>query len=87
MKIETAKRLIESLIYKPEWTFEVCDHSKRFEDAITVKITYPARETNRAEAEQGYPVINRPYATFPIMVGGPKRHRTLPGHGAHPHGN
>jgi len=68
MQVETARALIESIVYKPEWDMEVFDHTNRFESAITVKVTYPALETNRDMARIGYPIQNRPYATFPLMI-------------------
>jgi hypothetical protein len=69
MQVESAIRLVNNLAYFPGWQFEASDHCKRFEDAITVKITYPSWETNRDKAEEGYPEENRPYASFPLMVG------------------
>lgn len=68
MEISSAIRLIENLIYKPEWSFEAKDHSNRFEGAITLRIEYPAFQSERADAENGYPNAIRPYATFPIVV-------------------
>jgi|SRR5579862_1211207 len=70
MEVTTAMALIDNLVYFPGWEFETTDHCKRFEGSITVKVTYPSFETNRKEATEGYPVENKPYATFPIMVHG-----------------
>lgn len=70
MEAQTAIELIGQVVYFPEWEFEATDHCSRFEGSITVKVTYPAWETNREEAREGYPVKNRPYATFPVMVHG-----------------
>lgn len=68
MDVNTAIELVGQLAYFPGWEFEASDHCKRFEGSITVKVTYPSFETNRPEAKEGYPVENRPYATFPLMV-------------------
>lgn len=70
MDTNTAIDLIKEVAYLPGWQFEATDHSNRFEGTISLKITYPAVETNRKEAREGYPVENRPYATFPLMVHG-----------------
>lgn len=70
MEIRTAIDLVNEMVYLPNWSFEATDHGKRFEGTVAVKVTYPAVETNRPEAREGYPVENRPYATFPLMVHG-----------------
>lgn len=56
------------MMYKPGWSFTATDHSKRFEGSICLRVEYPARETSRDDAFEGYPNENRPYATFPIVV-------------------
>lgn len=70
METQSAIELISQLVYKPEWTFEAKDHCHRFEGAIALTITYPARESAREDAAEGYPHVNHPYATFPIQVHG-----------------
>jgi hypothetical protein len=70
MEIRTAIELIGEMVYFPGWEFAATDHSRRFEGSIAVKVTYPSVETNRVEAYAGYSVVNKPYATFPIMVHG-----------------
>lgn len=69
MRVESAITLIGNIVYKPGWRFEATDHTHRFENAISVRVTYPAHESNRDQAPDGYPLENEPYATFPIMVG------------------
>jgi hypothetical protein len=69
MQVSSAIRLINSLVYLPGWAFEATDHCNRFEDSVSVTITYPAVETNKDKAEEGYPLENRPHASFPLMVG------------------
>lgn len=54
MNIDTARHLIEGVTFWPEWKFEVCDHCHRFENSISVKITYPAQDTGRENAATGY---------------------------------
>lgn len=68
MQIESAIRLVDGVIFWPGWEFEATDHTKRFEGTICVKVTYPARETSRERALEGYPEENRPYASFPLIV-------------------
>lgn len=68
MLIPTALKLIQSIVYKPCWRFEVEDHSRRFEDTILVTIYYPARNSDRDQAPQySRPIEAR--ASFPIIVG------------------
>jgi len=50
VKFDTAKVLIEQVIYKPGWKFEVTDFSHRFEGTIMVKVTYPATNSDRDQA-------------------------------------
>lgn len=69
MQVDTAIRLVNEIKFFPGWRFEATDHCKRFEDSITITITYPSWETNRTDAELGYPSGNEPHATFPLMVG------------------
>jgi hypothetical protein len=69
MQVDSAVRLVNEIKFFPGWRFEASDHCKRFEDSITVTITYPSWETNRAQASEGYPETNMPHATFPLMVG------------------
>ena len=68
MDVNSAIALIGAVIYRPGWTIEAKDHTNRFEGSICVKITYPAQETGREMALQGYPENNRPYAEFPLVV-------------------
>lgn len=70
MRVESAIRLIENLTYRPGWKFEATDYTKRFEDSIMVKYTFPAYHTERELAEQGYPShTDESWAQFPMQVG------------------
>lgn len=69
MRIESAIRLIDLVIYKPGWSFEAEDHSKRFEGSILVTVRYVAQESGRPNAELGYPETIKTYAKFPLLVG------------------
>lgn len=69
MRIESAIKLIDMLVYKPGWSFDAEDHSKRFEGTILVTVRYVAQESGRVNAEQGYPETIKTYAKFPLMVG------------------
>lgn len=68
MFVQTAIDLIDLIAYKPGWTFKASDLTKRFEGTVSVKITYPARKSEREEAPAGYPTEIEPYAEFPIIV-------------------
>lgn len=68
MNIKSAIALVNQLVYKPEWAFEAVDHSNRFEGSIKVKITYPALNSNRDQACDGYPQMITTYAEFPMVV-------------------
>jgi hypothetical protein len=68
MNVDSAIQLVRQLIYKPEWEFEAIDHTNRFEGSIKVKISYPAVNTNRDKAQEGYPEVIRTYAEFPMVV-------------------
>lgn len=68
MFVQTAIDLIDQTVYKPGWTFEATDHTKRYEGTVCVKVTYPAQMSEREEAPAGYPTPITPYAEFPIVV-------------------
>ena len=69
MQVDSAIRLVNEIKFFPGWHFEATDHCNRFEDSITVTITYPSWETNREQALTGRDLANNPHATFPLMVG------------------
>jgi hypothetical protein len=69
MNIETAICLINGLVYKPGWTFTATDHTGRFEGTVKVRVEYPAQNSDRADAPDGYPNAIVTYAEFPIVVG------------------
>ncbi|MBB4786020.1 hypothetical protein [Streptomyces rapamycinicus] len=68
METASAIELVEDVIYKPGWTFTARDHTKRFESTIVVRVNYPARNSNRDQAETGYPQEITTYAEFPLVV-------------------
>ena len=68
MLTDSAIALIGGIIYKPGWTFSATDHTDRFEGAIKVRIDYPAQDTAREDAANGYPNEIRTYAEFPMFV-------------------
>lgn len=57
MRTETAIRLIQTIVYKPDWHFECEILEKRFEGGIRLTIHYPAINTDRENAELGYPEL------------------------------
>lgn len=70
MFVSTALKLIEGLSYKPGWHFEASDYTKRFQDTIMLKCVFPAYESERGYAYEGYPKYRTDsWAQFPIMVG------------------
>lgn len=69
MDVRSAIELVNnSLVYKPGWTFTATDHTNRFEDTIVVRVDYPARNSNRDQAAEGYQEEIMTYASFPLVV-------------------
>lgn len=68
MEINSACRMINQLVYKPQWSFEATDFANRFEGAIQICVRYPAAMSERAEAEMGYPKLFDARANFTIQV-------------------
>ncbi|SEB60478.1 hypothetical protein [Streptomyces melanosporofaciens] len=68
METASAIELVNDVIYKSGWTFTACDHTKRFESTIVVRVDYPARNSNRDQAAAGYPQEITTYAEFPLVV-------------------
>lgn len=70
METRSAIELVNNLVYRPGWTIEATDYTKRFEGSIMVKFTFPAFHTEREHARNGYPShTDSSWAQFPIMVG------------------
>lgn len=69
MECNSAIRLVENLIFLPGWRLEVEDHTHRFEGAIRLNINYPARNTNRDQADGGYATEFNTAAAFVILAG------------------
>lgn len=73
MRVASAIELIGQLVYKPGWQFQAEDHTSRYENSICLTIRYPAVNSDRAEACQGFPNGIRPdglaRASFCIMLG------------------
>ena len=69
MECESACRLINDLIiYEPNWKITATDHTNRFEGTIVIRIDYPARNTNRDQADGGYANPIMTYASFTIVA-------------------
>jgi hypothetical protein len=69
MRVASALDLVNSIVYKPDWKISAEDHTNRYEDAIKIRIDYPARNSNRDEAANNYPTPIMTYATFVVIVG------------------
>jgi hypothetical protein len=69
MQVQDALDHVNALVYKPKWRISATDHTKRFEGTIQVRIDYPAFNSNRDKAAEGYPEEIMTYATFPLIVG------------------
>ena len=67
MDVESAIKVVNELIYKPGWQFTATDHTNRFANSIKVRISYPARNSNR-ECAPLYLEEIETYATFAFNV-------------------
>jgi hypothetical protein len=69
MRVDTAISLIDTMVYKPGWTFEATENN-RFESAVTVLVNYPANNSDRDNAMRGYidAVMPTARASFPLLV-------------------
>lgn len=65
---ESAIRLVNQLIYKPDWEIVATDHVRRFEGTISIRITIPTYQSERRDAPT-YGNAIRPYADFAILAG------------------
>jgi hypothetical protein len=54
MEAASAVALINNLIYKPGWVFHA-QVSDRFEDSVRINVNYPAHQSEREDAPEGYP--------------------------------
>lgn len=68
MDVETARALVEHIIYKPGWKFTTEPHTRRYQDAFKLRIDYPAQNSDRDQAPH-FPEAIEPYAEFVIVVG------------------
>jgi len=71
MNTGTAIRLISQLQYKPGWKFEPTDNTHRYENSVAVKITYPAVDSGRENAANGYAgqeINGGARAAYPILL-------------------
>jgi hypothetical protein len=50
LEVESAVRIINSLVYKPRWRFVASDNTARFEGGVLVRIHYPAYQSERSDA-------------------------------------
>lgn len=56
MTLQESIDLINSMQYRPGWTWTAEDYSKRFEATVKVMVMYGAYMTEEAYAREGYPV-------------------------------
>ena len=68
MLVSSAVELVNQLIFLPRWKITATDHTKRFEGTILVRVDYPARNSNRDQADGGYAEEIDTYASVPIVV-------------------
>jgi hypothetical protein len=71
LNTDTAIKLINNMVYKKGWKFEASSHCHRYENTISVKVTYPAVDSGRPNAEIGYSgheILGGAYAYFPVML-------------------
>lgn len=68
MNVDSAIQIINNLVFIPNWKFTATDHTDRFEGTVLVRVDYPARASERAEAAQNYPTEICTHANFPLMV-------------------
>lgn len=69
MRVSTALELIKGITYKPGWEFTGHDHTKRFQDCITVHVEYPAPDSDVKYAPAyDVPVLPKARADFPILL-------------------
>lgn len=68
MKVDVAVDLINGIQYLPGWKITAKDDTNRFEGSVTVRIDYPAIETDRSNAKVGYEKKITTYAEFRMIV-------------------
>jgi hypothetical protein len=68
MKVDTAIDFINGITYLPGWKITAKDDTNRFEGSVTVRIAYPAVDTDRENAKVGYEKTIETYAEFRIIV-------------------
>jgi len=71
VRTESAIRLVEQMVYKQGWVFTATDHTRRFEGCICILVEYPAVDSGREAAADGYSMqhsIPIARASFPIQV-------------------
>lgn len=70
MLAETACAIInEAVVFFPGWNFTAEDYCHRFEDTVRCTVHYPAVQTNRADAHEGYLCVIEAVASFVIVTG------------------
>lgn len=77
MRVDSACRLIDMLVYKPGWEIWAENYEKRHEGALLVHIKYPANNSSREGAPEGYPEKAKPFAHFVLLVGDIQTDREL----------
>lgn len=68
MRIAEAVRIIDSVVYKPGWRITV-ENPNSFTSTLQVRVDYPAQNSNREEAVNGYPTSIDISASFPVYIG------------------
>lgn len=70
MMPDTAAALINSMVYKPEWTISAEVFTKRYESAVKVNVVYTARNSDKEKApEYAEWIDGGARASFVLMVG------------------
>lgn len=52
ISVAEAVHLINTVVYKPEWTFDAEPFTKRFQDGVKVHVNYEARNSDRDKAPE-----------------------------------
>lgn len=64
----SAIELINSICYKPGWSFSAEDHTNRFQESLLVHVEYEARDSKQEDAPD-FPNAFVARAKFVLMVG------------------
>jgi hypothetical protein len=67
MDVKSAVALINRMVYRPGWSFEAEDFTRRFEGTVKVTIRYHTIQTNRENAPEYKDEIDT-YASFAFVT-------------------